>query len=137
MTIKRYEEIDCPNCGASNNILIWDSINAQLNPEAKTALLCGEINVFACERCGNTARIEKGLLYHDMESKFMVWYFPFEWVQNGDIFDSVTPDGQPKGLECFSGGYSGSIQYVFDMNELVRYIKFRDVLAEKLRQGSD
>lgn len=114
-------EEDCQNCGANNRILVWDSINAQVNPEAKTALLCGEINVFACQRCEKTFNIEKSLLYHDMENKFMVWYFPFAWVHDGEIFNTITPDGQIKGMQYFPGVvYAGSIHYVFDINELVK-----------------
>jgi hypothetical protein len=132
MTIKRHIEKNCPSCGASNRVLVWDSINAQVSPEAKVALLCGEINVFACQLCKKTFNVEKSLLYHDMENKFMVWYVPFAWVQSGEIFNAITPDGQINASEYFPGvDYAGSIHYVFDIDELVRYIKFRDIFAEK------
>lgn len=138
MTIKMEIEIDCPNCGASNLTLVWKTINAQLSPEAKTALLRGEINVFRCHLCEEKITIGASLLYNDMENKFMVWYFPFADVMNGEIFNSITPDGQLKGVEYFPDDpdYARSIHYVFDMDELVRYIKVRDVLAEKMRRTS-
>jgi predicted RNA-binding Zn-ribbon protein involved in translation (DUF1610 family) len=137
MTIKRYIEEDCPDCGAKNHILVWDTINAQVSPEAKAALVCGEINVFTCQRCEKTFNVQKSLLYHDMENKFMVWYLPFAWIENGEIFNVITPDGQIKGIEHPPEvDYAGNIQYVFDMDELVRYIKFRDVLAEKMAHAS-
>jgi hypothetical protein len=134
MTIKREIEIDCPNCGVSNLILVWKTINAQVSPEAKTALLRGEINVFRCQLCERTFNVEASLLYNDMENRFMVWYFPFAQVMNGEIFNAITQDGQIKGVEYSPDDpdYACSIHYVFDMNELVRYIKFRDVLAEKM-----
>lgn len=136
MTIRRHIEVACPNCGVSNQVLVWDTINAQVSPEAKTALLCGEINVLVCQGCKQTCGIEKSLLYHDMENKFMVWYFPFTWVQDGEIFNVITPDGQIKGIGYFpEADYAGTIHYVFDMSELVRYIKFRDVLTEKMRNA--
>jgi hypothetical protein len=134
MTIKMEIEIDCPNCGANNLTLVWKTINAQLSPEAKTALLCGEINISCCRLCKKTFNIEASLLYNDMENRFMVWYFPFAWVQNGEIFNAITSDGKIKGAEYFPEvGYASTIHYVFDMDELVRYIKFRGVLAEKMR----
>lgn len=138
MTIKMEIEIDCSNCGTSNLTLVWKTINAQLSPEAKTALLRGEINVFRCHLCEEKSAIGASLLYNDMENKFMVWYFPFADVMNGEIFNSITPDGQLKGVEYFPDDpdYVHSIHYVFDMDELVRYIKFRDVLAEKMRRTS-
>jgi len=135
MTIKREIEIDYPNCGTNNLMLVWDTINAQLSPEAKTAMLRGEIHVFRCRLCEQTFNVDKSLLYNDMENKFMVWYFPFTWVENGKIFDVINADGRAKGAEYFPEvDYSGRIHYVFDMNELVRHIKFCDVLAEKMRR---
>jgi hypothetical protein len=137
MTIKRDIEVDCPNCGTGNLILVWDTINAQVSPEAKTGLLRGEINVFRCRLCEEMITIDKPLLYNDMESKFMVWYFPFAWVENGRILDAITPDGRTKGTEYFPEiDLSGRIHHVFDMNELVRYIRFRDVLVEEVRHAA-
>jgi hypothetical protein len=137
MTIKRELEMDCPNCGANNLILVWDTINAQVSPEAKTGLLRGEINVFRCRLCEEMITVDKPLLYNDMENRFMVWYFPFAWVENGKIFDAITADGQIKGAEYFPEvDHAVRIHYVFDMNELVRHIRFRDVLAEGMRRAS-
>lgn len=138
MTIKMEIEIDCPNCGANNLTLVWKTINAQVSSEAKIALLRGEINVFRCHLCEKTFNVEASLLYDDMENRFMVWYFPFAWVMNGEIFNAITSDGKIKGAEYFPEvDYAGSVHYVFDMDELVRYIKFRDVLAEKMRHVLD
>jgi hypothetical protein len=137
MTIKRDMEVDCPNCGTSNLILVWDTINAQVSPEAKAGLLRGEINVFRCRLCEQVITLDKPLLYNDMDSKFMVWYFPFAWVENGKIFDAINADGRAKGAEYFpEEDYSGRIHYVLDMNELVRHIRFRDVLAEEMRRAA-
>jgi hypothetical protein len=138
MTIKRDIEIDCPNCGTSNLALVWKTINRQVSPEAKIGLLRGEINVFRCRLCEEKITIGASLLYNDMENKFMVWYFPFADVMNGEIFNVITPGGQLKGVEYLPDDpdYARSVHYVFDMDELVRYIKFRDVLAEGMRHAA-
>jgi hypothetical protein len=137
MTMKRDMEVDCPNCGTSNLILVWQTINAQVSPEAKAGLLGGEINVFRCRLCEQVITVDRPLLYNDMENKFMVWYFPFASVENGKIFDAITPDGQAKDAKYFPEmDLSGRIHYVFDMNELVRHIKFRDVLAREKRRAT-
>jgi hypothetical protein len=138
MTIKRDMGLDCPNCGTSNVIRVWDTINAQVSPEAKAGLLRGEVNVFRCRLCEEMITVDKPLLYNDMENKFMVWYFPFESVMNGAIFSRITADGQLKGVEYLADDpdYVRSIHYVFDMNELVRYIRFRDVLADEVRHAA-
>ena len=132
MRIKGEIEIGCPNCGANNRLLVWDTINADLSQEARSALLRGEINVFRCQRCQKTFNVETSLLYNDVENKFMLYYFPFTWVQGGEIFNAITPGGPMKSRAYFpEANYAGSIQYAFDMDGLVGYIKSRDVLAER------
>ena len=133
MRIKGEIEIGCLNCGANNLVLVWDTISAKLSQEAKSDLLRGEVNVFRCQRCQKIFNVETSLLYNDVENKFMLYYFPFAWVQGGDISDAITPGGPMKSRRYFpEANYAGSIQYVFDMDGLVRYIKSRDVLAEKV-----
>ena len=137
MTVHKYKEIQCPDCSAKYEALIWDTINAQVSPEAKTALLNGKTNMFTCPQCKKAFLLDRPLLYHDMQIGYMAWYFPFAFVQSGKILDRIDPDGQAKGLEhnpeC---EYAASIHYIFDMDELVRYVRFRDVLAEEVRRAS-
>ena len=130
MTMHRYEEVDCPVCGAKAEGLAWDTINAQVSPEAKAALLKGETNLFTCSKCRKAFFLDRPLLYHDMQIGYMAWYFPFSLVQSGRILDWLDPGGQPKGIEHYPEcDYAASTHYVFDMDELVRYVMFRDVLA--------
>jgi hypothetical protein len=138
MTMKRDMEVDCPNCGTSNLILVWETINAQISPEAKAGLLRREVNVFRCRLCEQVITVDKPLVYNDMENKFMVWYLPFAHVMNGAIFDAITPEGRVKGwkYDADDPDYVRNIHYVFDMDELVRYIRFRDVLAEEMRHAA-
>ncbi len=136
MTLHRYMEIKCPNCSAEDEALVWDTINAQVNPEAKTALLNGKTNLFVCPRCRTASFIDRPLLYHDMQIGYMAWYFPFSLVKSGKILDWIDPGGQIRGIEnCPGCDYAPGTHYVFDMDELVRYIKFRDALAEDMRHG--
>ena len=80
--------------------------------------------------------MDRPLLYHDMEIGYMAWYFPFLLVQSGKILDRIDPGGQPMGIEQYPEcNYASSIHYVFDMDELVRYVKFRDVLAEAVSRA--
>ena len=66
----------------------------------------------------------------------MAWYFPFLLVQSGKILDWIDPSGQTRGIEHYPEcDYAASIHYVFDMDELVRYTKFRDVLAGRRRDA--
>jgi ssDNA-binding Zn-finger/Zn-ribbon topoisomerase 1 len=136
MTIYRYEEIVCPDCGATNEVMVWSTINAQVSPEARKALLNGEINIVACCQCKNRILLGRPLLYHDMQIGYMAWYFPLSSVQDGTIFNSIDPSAQVRGIENYPEcDYAASIHLVFDMDELVRYVRFRDVLAEEMKRS--
>ncbi len=136
MRIKGEIEIGCPNCGASDRVLVWDTVNAQFSQEAGSPLLCGEINLFYCRRCQRAFKIETSLLYNGIENKFVVCYFPFALVQNRKILDAMILGGPMKSRRCFlEADYAGTIQYAFDMDGLVRYIMSRDVLAQMTRHS--
>ena len=48
----------------------------------------------------------------------------------------IDPSGQVRGIELYPEcEYATDVHDVFDIDELVRYIKFRDVLAEELRRS--
>jgi hypothetical protein len=40
-----------------------------------------------------------------------------------------------RGLDYPECDYAASIHLVFDMDELVRYVRFRDVLAEEMKRS--
>lgn len=73
MSKHRKESIVCPGCGNKQDIIIWESLNSELSPEAKRKLLDGDFFVFNCE-CGYSAGIDTALLYHDMTHQVMVYY---------------------------------------------------------------
>jgi predicted nucleic-acid-binding Zn-ribbon protein len=138
MTKERMEEIDCPKCGAKQTETLWETINVTLNPELKEKLFQGEINRFRCKNCGNEAYISLPLLYHDMRKKYCVQYYPFDWLEDDQMLDDFSREGEPN----FSLPVARTLEYmekihiVFEMGELVRYIIFRDKLSEKWEKAS-
>jgi rRNA maturation protein Nop10 len=135
MTIMRVKKIKCPSCGEINKVKIWDTLNAQASPQAKDALLHSSIHVFICASCGETNRISSPLLYHDMQNRFFVYFFPFEYTKENNFYNQFLSDGRldvtksyeaPKALEK----YQRNVHIVFSMDEMVRYIKFREILAK-------
>ncbi len=134
MSICRYKKLKCPDCGCESEVIIWDSINVQINPEAREDLLRGDLHVFKCPQCKEETGFEKSLLYHDMERDFMVWFYPFKSLEDPEFFNEFSDDGN---LDCTMGlidtdtqDYAKNIHYVFSMDELVRYIRFREKLAD-------
>lgn len=142
MTIEGKIEIQCPRCGKKQETPVWRSLNATDDPEAKQALLEGRVNVFHCPKCALEAPIGIDLLYHDMEREFWVEFYPFEWVDSNDLLEHFTPEGEsrtdfgigPTDIGAESTPYIFRPPHVvFDMNELVRYVQFRDRLYEQSR----
>ncbi len=132
MSIMRILEVECPRCGNKENVDLWDSINVQINPEAKEALLEGKLHQFHCSICDHKAGIEKKFLYHDMGKEFCVYFFPFPSTESDDFYDEFTADAQMDmsrtGVEDDSPDYFRNAHVVFSMDELVRYVIFRDNL---------
>ena len=124
----------CPFCGNKIRVILYDSVNATLSPKKRVELLEGKINVVECPICKKTFKMSKSLLYHDMERNFMVWYYPFESIKHRSFFSEFSVDGHlidDTGLakdeipEC-----AKNVHYVFSIDEMVRYILFREKLAK-------
>ena len=134
MTRCDSHRIKCPLCGSKITIILYDTINATLSPKKREELLQGKINVVECPACKKTFKVSKSLLYHDMERNFMVWYYPFESIKHRNFFDVFSIDGHlnddPALAEEDIPEYTKNVHYVFSMDEMVRYILFREKLAK-------
>jgi hypothetical protein len=139
MSQKHSIEVECPGCKATVNVTVWSSLNATLEPEAKSDLFQGKINHFQCPHCNHTAFLQASFLYHDMEHKFCVHYFPFESLEEEGFFENFLPNGKLN----FSlpddklprTGYMKDTHIVFSMIELIQYVIFRDKLREAKRSS--
>ena len=94
MTQQRQIQVDCPNCGAKEKVIIYQSINVSLDPSLRERLLEGKINIFQCGKCKQDAFISGPLLYHDMDRKFMVQFFPFGLIEEKDFMQQFTKDAE-------------------------------------------
>jgi hypothetical protein len=134
MSVCRHIKLKCPDCGGRLDAVLWDSVNAQLDPEIKEALLQGNLHRFECPQCREVKRLDRAFLYHDMEKQFMVWYYPFESLKEPDFFNPFSVDGtldtigEPQVADTTN--YFKNTHYVFSLNELVRYILFREKLPD-------
>jgi len=137
MSIKREEEIPCPQCGQAQTVTIWESIDAEPDPEAREALFEARVNRFDCPNCDFDALVPLPLLYHDRKRQFVVQLFPFGWLDEPEFVGRFTADGRDRQvLETFEaalkakkippGAEPAEPHVVFEMPELVRYILFRE-----------
>ena len=133
--------LECPHCGNKQDTMVWDSVNVTLDPEFKTKLFDEEVNLFSCEKCGKKTFINAPLLYHDMAQQFCVQYYPRESLEDAEFLRRFNPDGSvamtgiPAAFEE-SGAYIMRPHIVFDINELLRYVVFRDRINEVKKKSS-
>jgi hypothetical protein len=134
MSSMQSHDLQCPQCGNTQEVMVWDSINVTLDPELKETLFAGEVNLFVCEKCGKKAFISAPLLYHDMTLEFCVQYYPPETQQNENLLRQFRPNGSlaMTGVPAILNepdAYLARPHLVFDMREMLRYVMFRDALA--------
>jgi transcription elongation factor Elf1 len=128
-------KLNCPQCGHLQDTVVWTSLNVSLDPNLKEKLFNEEINVFVCQECGNRALVSMALLYHDMDRQYCVQYYPIQAIEDPEYFKSFTKDGKLNinGLSKAMGNighYFTEPHIVFDLNEMIQYIKFRDKLHD-------
>ena len=81
MSIESIQSVTCPECGNTQEFMIFESLNADLDPEAKKQLIQGTLFDFQCEKCGHTSHVNYPILYHDMTHKVMAYYVNPEQVE--------------------------------------------------------
>jgi hypothetical protein len=59
MSIEHPVVLDCPMCQRTKTVVVWESLNADVIPDAREQLLQDKINVFECDGCGQTFPIER------------------------------------------------------------------------------
>lgn len=81
MSRKRIKKITYPKCGHTQDYILWQSLNGDLNPEAKQELLNGTLFRFNCKNCGYESNVDYTILYHDMMHNAMVYYVDEDSVE--------------------------------------------------------
>jgi RNA polymerase subunit RPABC4/transcription elongation factor Spt4 len=132
MTLEEPKTIECPECGQKQLTTIWRSLNVTTDPEIKASLFEGKINIFECDSCGYSGFIPVPLMYHDMDKKICIQYYPFELLDQEDFFLQFDSEGSLN-LKTFAEinlpDYMRRQHIVFDMDEMIRYIEFRERLS--------
>ena len=137
MTIKEEQLMGCPVCGHKQITEFYQAINVKLNPELKEKLFNGRLNMFVCEECGKRAVVDLVFLYHDMDKRFCVQYCPIEFVnqQSDKLSDMYTVDGKlnvPANIQLPEAAqYMYEPHIVLSLDEMIRYVQFRDALFGK------
>ncbi len=143
MTMVKTAQLTCSSCQHEQMARVWSTINVTLDPELRIRLFNGDINMFRCESCNSSSRVEKDLLYHDMTRKFCVRYVPPISLSSNEhfagFFDGYDEEGKFD-ISVFKGAFEKDAEtfpyimkphIVFDHDEMLRHITFRELLWER------
>ena len=72
MSLKQVIQYSCPRCGTRQPFTIWQTLNASIDPQARTDLLQGRLLEFVCNRCKEHTGVNYPLLYHEPDRQFMI-----------------------------------------------------------------
>jgi hypothetical protein len=75
MSFASEEEIDCP-CGETFLARQWNSVNLKEDPDLRSILMGGELNVVPCSLCKNLVYTERFVLVHDPENELIAFVHP-------------------------------------------------------------
>lgn len=132
MTATNEIEVTCPQCGAITPTELVQGIVADTDDRLREVLFNGEINTFFCDSCGYEGFLEASILYIDIVRRFCVQYLPEETLSGVDYLADYSSDGTflreldlpVEGL----GEFLMEPHVVFDLDEVRRYITFRELL---------
>jgi hypothetical protein len=106
--------VRCPGCDREQDCKLVQSINAEVDAEAKAALLAGQLNVLACA-CGRTSQLAATVLYHDPKAAF--------WCQVCPGGDAAMAHGE---AAFRASGTGGTQRLVPSLNALIEKVKLVD-----------
>lgn len=91
MSLLSSQSILCPSCGKSDDIKIYSSINVREDPDLKEKVSDGSLFVWTCPTCGHRTLLRYPVLYHDPESRLMIWltYDKYAESQAKKVFDGM------------------------------------------------
>ncbi len=69
-------EIPCPQCGTKHIVQLQSIVDVRQNPQLKTLLLRGQLNMVACPACGALGAVSTPLLYHDPDKEMLLLFVP-------------------------------------------------------------
>jgi hypothetical protein len=69
-------QLTCPNCRAPVRAQVFTLIDVGQTPQLKSYLLGGQLNLAACQSCGNVSMIAAPLIYHDPNKQLFFVHFP-------------------------------------------------------------
>lgn len=76
--------VTCPLCGRRFAAQVQNIIDVSKDPEAKSEVLRGKINIATCPQCGNAGMLNIPFVYHDPGKELLLCFLPPELDLRGD-----------------------------------------------------
>ncbi len=76
MTAFHRESIECPYCLNEEELVIWDVIDVDEDPDLAEKLLLKELQNYECQNCNHVYILERPLLYMDNTAHLMCYLTP-------------------------------------------------------------
>ncbi len=129
------KKINCPNCSEENEVILWEKVNVDMNPDLKEKLFTEEINNLVCKKCGFVSRIDIPLYYNDTKRKFFIYLipdFPIDKKEEGKLLSNL----REKTLNILDSGYNNRKRIVFEYYNLLEKVLIFDAqLDDRVVEG--
>ena len=140
MSVQTREIVQCPECKYEQEMEVYRSINTGLDPNLRRELFEGAVNRFTCESCGHQSALAIPLLYNDPQRQFCVHYYPLQMVKSEQFLAQFNRDATVNAAQVEDPdipAYMHKMQVVFDLNEMIHYILFREELFAYFLKNTD
>jgi hypothetical protein len=84
MSQPQIVSVTCPLCGRRFAAQVQNIIDVSKDPEAKSEVLRGKINIATCPQCGNAGMLNIPFVYHDPGKELLLCFLPPELDLRGD-----------------------------------------------------
>ena len=111
MSIFHTATIACPNCGTEAEVQRSASVNADLRPDLRAAILDGSFQATACPNCGTKLRLPPHLTYLELGRQTWIAVEPANQIEDWDaiedsvwsVYDRAFGSGAPPAVRDLAG----------------------------------
>ncbi len=134
-------QVRCPSCGNTYVAPIFSIIDLGADPELRSPLLAGQLNVGVCQNCGTGGPLSAPLMVHDPDNKFLGVFVPFQAgddLQQQKIIGDLQRRLLAKVPKEQQRGYMLQPQAFMDMQRMMEKLwGFEGVTPEMLHRQRD
>ena len=94
----------CPYCHREFTITVYDSINAETDPELRERAMSGDLFRHSCPHCKTDFKIQNPLVYSDPSRRFVIW------LSNEEANDSLYKLAKPLAAQGYTLRRCATIQ---------------------------